>query len=840
MPEQELTPGQRAAVEHGEGPLLVIAGAGTGKTLVITRRIAHLIRSKMARPEEILAVTFTEKAAEEMSERVDVLLPYGFSSVFISTFHALGDRILREYALELGLNPDFQVLSEPEQAIFFREHLFEFPMKQYRPLGDPTRYIQAVLDVISRAKDEDVTARQYLAFAERMKKEATGPDAAALLEEAEKQAEIAGTYAQYQEKMARSGKVDFGDQVSLVLRLFREKPSILARVRKRWRYILADEFQDTNYAQFQLLRFLGGDSANITVVGDDDQSIYKFRGAAISNILGFRQVYPAAKIAVLTENFRSTQVILDTAYRLISHNNPDRLEIREGIDKRLVSAKREGPPVEHFSCDTLTTECDRVAGIIADLVGTGKHAYSDMAILVRSNNSADPFLQALNMREIPWRFTGNRGLYSRPEVKLLLSFLRTVADPDDSVSLYHLAASEIYELKSMADIQACLNLAYRRKRSLYRILCGMDAELSGALSSDGKATMAKVVSDVGHYLERSRTDPTGVLLYRFLVDSNYLKRLTAQPSAENNAKIQNIARFFDVIWSFSQVAKDDKVFHFVGHLDLLIEAGDNPATVEADPGDDAVQVATLHKAKGLEWPVVFLVGLNHNKFPVTRRRDAISLPDDLIRDREVLPSGDSVLQEERRLFYVGMTRAKERLYLTHSADHGGVRKWKISPFVLEALDRPHAGDVEIRSNAQERIRRFAPPPDGRIREIGPMDPDAPLTLSHRQIDDYQTCPLKYKYVHILHVPILPHHTVIYGNAIHQAVEFYHQQKVFGNPVQLEDVLQVFERAWRSEGFLSPEHEERRMEAGRQALGLFFEREQASGIVPRMVEERFGF
>lgn len=839
MSDIQLTPQQREAVEHGEGPLLIVAGAGTGKTLVITHRIVHLIDSKAARPEEILAVTFTEKAAAEMTERVDVLLPYGFANVQISTFHAFGDRILREFGLELGFNPDVQVLSQPDQMIFFRDHLFDFPLKHYRPLSDPTRFIKAMLTVISRAKDEDVSPESYADYVGELREKARShPEDEVLTDEIEKQGEVAETYAKLQELLAKGGKVDFGDQVSLVLKLFRERPTILQQVQGRYKFILVDEFQDTNYAQFQLVRLLGGEKSNITVVGDDDQSIYKFRGAAISNILNFMDVYPEAKQVILKENFRSTQIILDTAYRLITHNNPYRLEVKNRIDKKLIARKKEGHAVEHLHCDTLTTETDRVASVVQSLVESKKYTYSDIAILVRANNDADPFLQALNMKEIPWRFTGNRGLYTRPEVKLLIGFLKAISDFDDSLSLYQLASSEIYEL-SMEDLHRCANLAHRQNLSLHRVLSRMEEiETLEDISAESRATIQKILDDLRKYLELSRDNVTGVVLYQFLTGSGYLKRLTSRGFPEDGIKVQNIAKFFDVIWTFSQVAVEDRVIHFVQYLDLLMEAGDDPGTAEADPDADAVNVMTVHKAKGLEWPVVFMVSLLHNRFPHTQRKDPIELPEALIK--EILPKGDFHLQEERRLFYVGMTRAKDRLYFSSAQDYGGVRKRKVSPFVLEALDRPQVDEVNIKARAEERIHRFAPQPEGLVQSMAPIPEDRLLNLSYYQVDDYLTCPLKYKYVHILRVPILPHHTVIYGKALHSAVELYHRQKIDGMPVRLEDLIRVYEGTWKNVGFLSREHEERRFEAGKEALKRFFETEESSGIVPKMVEEKFSF
>src|SRR5262244_652014 len=265
-----LTRAQREAVTHETGPLLIIAGAGTGKTTVITRRIAHLIATRRARPSEVLALTFTDKAAAEMEERVDQLVPYGYADVQISTFHAFGDRLIKENALELGLTPDFRVLTRAEQVIFMRDHLFEFPLDHYRPLGDPTRHLQAMITLFSRLKDEDVDPEEYLRHAGQMVT-AASDDGTRL--EAEEHVELARTYAQYQTLMARRGQVDFGDQIVEALRLFRTRPHVLRRYQRRFTHVLVDEFQDTNYAQNQLVKLLGATHRDLTVVADDDQCL---------------------------------------------------------------------------------------------------------------------------------------------------------------------------------------------------------------------------------------------------------------------------------------------------------------------------------------------------------------------------------------------------------------------------------------------------------------------------------------------------------------------------------------------------------------------------------------
>ncbi|PYN18465.1 MAG: hypothetical protein DME05_00705, partial [Candidatus Rokuibacteriota bacterium] len=436
---------QRRAVTHDAGPLLIVAGAGTGKTTVITRRIAWLIAQKKARPEEILALTFTDKAAAEMEERVDTLVQYGYADVEISTFHAFGDRLLREHALEIGLQPDFRVLNRAEQVIFFRDRLFEFPLAHYRPLGDPARHIRAIMTLISRCKDEDISPEEYQAYVEQVAAEVpTADDYEEARERIAEQRELAATYAKYQELMAREGCVDFGDQIVLVMKLLRARANVRANLQRRFKYVMVDEFQDTNHAQFELVKLLGARHGNVGCVCDDDQAIYRWRGAAISNVLAFLDRYPEARQVVLTENYRSHQKVLDAAYRLIVNNNPDRLEVRSGISKHLVAVHEpEGPAPAHLHYETGTQESDAVAHAIHEKVDGGQWRYDDVAILVRSNDDAEQFLRSLNLKGIPWTFSGNSGLYGRPEIRLLIAFLRALVHTDESVSLHYLASSDL-------------------------------------------------------------------------------------------------------------------------------------------------------------------------------------------------------------------------------------------------------------------------------------------------------------------------------------------------------------------------------------------------------------
>jgi DNA helicase-2/ATP-dependent DNA helicase PcrA len=843
----DLNQEQRAAVTFGEGPLLVLAGVGTGKTTVITRRIAWLIAEKRATPAEILALTFTERAAAEMEERVDLLVPYGYIEAQIGTFHAFCDRLLRENAVRLGLSPDYRILTEPEQLIFLKDHLFELPLKRFRPLGNPVKHLRAVLTLFSRAKDEDVSPQEYLAYTETLARQTGGhadEEERRRLEEAlGDHKELASVYETYQRLLVEHSCVDFGDLIAFALRLLREHPNVLKRYQDRFRYILVDEFQDTNYAQFELLKRLAG-AGNLTVCGDDDQSIYKFRGAAISNILNFKETYPNADLIVLKENYRSTQPILDAAYRLIQHNNPDRLEEREGILKRLRAVKGDGPAIVQHHFERLAEECDFVAETIAARVKEEDLAYRDFAVLVRSNAQATPFLHALNLLHIPWHFSGSRGLYDREEVKTAIAFLRLLADPRDNLSFHYLARSDFYRV-SAEDLTLATSFARRRNRSLFEVfrIASKRADFLG-LSNEGRAAMTRLVDDLTAMLSRAAQAPTGEILYEYLTSrTDRIETLSNSGRAADNVRLQNLAKLFSIIERFSRVCRYDRVPWFIDYLDALIEAGDNPPVGEAEWDEDAVNVLTIHQAKGLEFPIVFLVGLVAGRFPAVDRRDPVPLPDPLVKD--IVTTTDFHQQEERRLFYVGMTRAKEGLFLTSAQDYGGKRPRKPGLFVSEALDLPPAAIKVLKGSPIKTIARHGKPPAPQSEEkaedlsLLPSEP-VTLALSHQKIDDYLTCPKKYRYIHLLKVPIRQHHTVIYGYAIHQAIRHFHMSRLTGERLPLSDLEKLFRKAWRAEGFLTRQHEELRLNEGLAALAHFYAYESEETIIPAHVERHFSF
>ncbi|MEO8468262.1 MAG: ATP-dependent DNA helicase [Chloroflexota bacterium] len=856
-----LNPEQRRAVTHGAGPLLVVAGAGTGKTEVITRRIAWLVATRRARPSQILGLTFTDKAAAEMQVRVDQLVPYGFADTAISTFHAFGDRLIREFAFELGIAPDARVLSHAESIVLLREHLFELGLDAYLPLGDPTRFLGALTTLFGRCRDEDVSPERYRHHAEELAATAKvavrtttddpadgegrgDTDTTALLELASRQGELATAYERYTQLLAGSGSIDFGDQVALALRLLRQSPATLATVRNRYRYILVDEFQDTNPVQSALVELIGDGHRNLTVVGDDDQSIYRFRGAAISNILEFRDHFKGARTVVLRRNYRSTAPILDASHRLIKFNDPDRLESRVGISKKLLPqrALNSSLPVRVHAFETATEEADWIAAEFRRRIDAGVQP-RDLAVLVRTNAGADPILRSFNVAGVPWTFAGASGLYGRPEVRLLLSVLRAVTDPEASADVYAIGASDIYDVPA-EDLTVVMAAARREHRSAWAVLEALDDEPAPgqlAVSPEGRPPLRRLVGDLRRLRELAHRRPAGEVLYAFLRDSGWLARMAGAGSAAGEEALANVARFFDIVRSRSALLVDDRAVFLIPHLTTLIEAGDDPGAAEPDPFVAAVSVMTVHKAKGLEFPVVVIPGLVAGRFPSTTRRAPLAMPDSLLQTP--VSDGDPHLPEERRLFFVAMTRARDELILTHAADYGGARARRISPFVLEALDLPTSAALSPRSpdrDPRTRIASFATVPQpARELRMGPIE--GPLSLSHSSIDAYLQCPRKYQYSHVLRVPTAPHHSIVYGAALHQAVQEFHRAEAGGRVMSQKELDGVFEGAWTNQGFVSREHEQARLAAGRAALRRFRAGQRAPGaVVPAWVEREFSF
>jgi len=827
---KELNPEQKQAVRHGSGPLLIIAGAGTGKTKVITQRIAFLLDKKLALPDEILALTFTDKAAEEMESRVDVLLPYGLVNTWISTFHAFGDRILREEAILAGLSPDFQLMSKTDQVLFFRDNIAKFKLKILKPVTNPTKNIEALIDIISRAKDENVSADEYLMYAKKLEQEAKSKEDE---KEVLLQAEIASAYVTYEKLKKKQNVLDFSDQVYLTYHLLKDNPQILKKYQKQFKYVLVDEFQDTNYLQSELVKLLAKPQDNITVVGDDDQSIYKFRGASIANIMQFKKDYPKAKQVVLNNNYRSTQKILDSAYTGIRHNDPDRLEVKNQIDKKLISQTKVGKKPEFKVFDQIQAEADSIAQEIKKQTEKKKTTYSDIAILVRGNSYAQHFIQALNSANIPWVFSGASGLYQEPEVQLLTAFIKSVASNGDNLALYRLAESFIYQLNPN-DLIECLDQARYSHNSLFWIMKQAKNNKRLNITEQGLETIEQIIKDLEQYRELAKEKTAGQILFQFLTEKKILELLTKRQTVKSDTQIKNIAEFFNRVKDFEQVVKQKTIQHLSEYLDSIIEAGESPEIEDFDPNLEAVSVLTVHAAKGLEFKTVFLPSLTHDRFPSFRRGKGLELPGIFIK--EVLPKGDFHTQEERRLFYVAMTRAKENLNLSFSYNCGGQRKKRPSPFIGEVLGQEVIKKInQEKASAVEQIELFAQP-----KALEPKPAEQKLEtvyLTSYKIDDYKTCPFKYKYVNVLHLPVIDNFQIVFGSAMHNTIQQFLTQKKAGKLLTLEQLLPIFYRYWRSKGFYSKGHELEAKEQAEKSLQNFITQE-AKRTLPISIEESF--
>ena len=842
---------QQQAVRHGEGPLLIVAGAGTGKTQVITHRIAWLISEKRARPEQILALTFTEKAAAEMESRVDQLVPYGLVGATIATFNAFCDRLVRENAVELGLTSRLRVESDAEIRVFLRERLFALGLERYLPLGQPDAHLDALVGLFDRARNEDVSPERYRMFADALADHA-GSDPEAI-DRATAEQEKARAYDRFEQLLWKAGRLDFGSQLRLALRLLRERPHVRREARERWRWILVDEFQDTNHVQFELVKLLAGTRRNLTVVGDDDQSIYRFRGAKIENLLQFLEVFPDARQVLLTRNHRSGQRILDVAHRSIRANDPWRLESQRGWDKRLVAQRTEpgtGAPlagkVEHRTFATGRDEAEWVADQIAGALEAGHARAADFAVLARAHVHLDAFALALQARGVRFRRVGMRGLYHRPEVLLCLNALRSIADPNGG-SAHPVLGDPLFDADPV-DLARIGHRAKRTNRGFLRVaqdaIAGRDPKV-GEVAERTRQAVQRFVALHALLSDHAIRRPTSEVLYQFVIESGLLGALTSdEASAESLEKVQNLNKLFSIVARVGPLLQENRVPAFIAHLDLLIEMGDDPAAAELESDEDAVSLLTAHGAKGLEYPVVFVVNLVEQRFPQYPKPERLEFPP------ELLPAPVSALgpsdpredhyREERRLFYVALTRAKDRLVLTHAQDYGGERGAKLSRFVIEALELPAAPKGGRGATALQSIARYAPVAEPAPAAVAPVPDGQPLTLSHAQVDDYLTCPLKYQFAHVMHVPLAGDPAFMYGNAVHHAIKIWHQHRIKGLPVHADDVVAAFESAWSAEGFLTREHEERMLEQGRQALRRFVARDAAADVKPLAVETDFKF
>ena len=605
---------QAEAVQTTEGPLLIMAGAGSGKTRVLTHRIAYLIDEKMVNPWNILAITFTNKAAREMRERAEKLKTEA-QDCLIATFHSMCVRILRREADHIGYNRNFTIVDPGEQRTLMKRILKNLNL-------DPKKWNErAILGTISNAKNDLIDEVAYANLAGDMYTEI-----------------VAKCYTAYQKELRQSEAMDFDDLIMLTLRLFDQNPDVLTYYQQRYQYIHVDEYQDTNHAQYQLVKLLASRFKNICVVGDADQSIYGWRGADMQNILDFEKDYPEAKVVLLEENYRSTKTILQAANEVIRNN-------RNRRPKNLWTQNEDGEEIVYYRANDEQDEALFVARTIDQLSREG-YSHKDFAVLYRTNAQSRTVEEALLKSNIPYTMVGGTKFYSRKEIRDVISYLNLIANPSDNIS-YERVVNEPKRGVGPGTVEKIRDFASSQEISL------LDAS-ANILLSPVKGKAAQAVYDFANMLLdlRERLDDYTVteLVEAVLEKTGYAAALVAQATLESQARIENIEEFLSVTKNFDESPDNpaeesglDKLSRFLNDLALIADTDDG------DTESSEVTLMTLHAAKGLEFPVVFLVGMEENVFPLSRASE-----------------DEDELEEERRLAYVGITRAEKMLYLTNA------------------------------------------------------------------------------------------------------------------------------------------------------------------------------
>ncbi|MFB7141560.1 DNA helicase PcrA [Gottfriedia sp. NPDC056225] len=609
---QGLNPMQKEAVKTVDGPLLIMAGAGSGKTRVLTHRIAYLLGEKGVAPWNILAITFTNKAAREMQERVFNLVGKDAEDIWISTFHSMCVRILRRDIDRIGFNRSFSILDTTDQLTVIKNILKEknLDSKKFEP--------RSILGSISSAKNELQTAAEY-------SKNAFTPF----------EKIVGEIYTSYQDRLRKNHSLDFDDLIMMTINLFERVPEVLQYYQRKFQYIHVDEYQDTNHAQYKIVKMLAEQFKNICVVGDSDQSIYRWRGADISNILSFEKDYEKAQVILLEQNYRSTQTILDAANAVITNNSNRKA-------KKLWTENGQGNPIHYFRAASEQDEGYFVAGKLAQWKKEGIQQYGDCAILYRTNAQSRAMEEVLVKSNIPYKMVGGVKFYDRKEIKDILAYLRFIANPNDEISF-----SRVINVPKRgvgaASVDKIINYSIMNDLSLSDTLEQIDfVGLSGKITkaTGDFHTMTKNWQQMLDYLSVTE------LVEEVLDKTGYIQMLKDENTIESASRIENIEEFLTVTNAFEESSEDKSLVSFL--TDLALVSDIDQADKDESQADEVI-LMTLHSAKGLEFPVVFLIGLEEGIFPHSR-----SLMD------------EEEMEEERRLAYVGITRAEKNLYITNA------------------------------------------------------------------------------------------------------------------------------------------------------------------------------
>ena len=660
----DLNDRQYEAAVNTEGPMLILAGAGSGKTSTMTRRIAYMIREKNIQPYNMLAVTFTNKAAAEMRERVEALVG-GDIRMWIMTFHSACLRILRMNAEKAGYMPNLTVYDPVDQKTVIKNCI------KAAGADDKVYTPKIVLGRISKAKERGLDSAAYAAEAGSAKERT-----------------IANLYARYETQLMKNNAVDFDDMIWRTVKMFDGHPEVLEKYRERFQYIMVDEYQDTNAMQYRLVKMLAGTRRNICVVGDDDQCIYEWRGADISNILSFEKDFPGARVIKLEQNYRSDGNILKAAHSVISHNTQRK-------DKKLWTAADDGSQITYKRLDNEREEASYIADEISELTFSEGRRYSDFAVLYRTNAQSRTFEETFVSRGIPYLLRGSLRFYDRKEIKDLIAYMRLVVNPDDDIALMRVI-NEPKRGVGPKTVEKLGVLAQQRETSILRLMT--DESVTGGLSGKAASAIRGFVSLIAEC--RAAMDDLGVedIYDRLLAGSGYLRALENADNDEAQSRLENLMEFKSAIGERESADPEMTLSDFLENITLDAEV----EKTDDDASGDKVVLMTLHSAKGLEFPVVFMPGLEDGLFPGYRAMDT-----------------EEGISEERRLCYVGITRAEKKLYMTSAKTrtlYGKTDYTKESQFLSELdpnlldgrSDEIGAGSFAVRTDGYRTDVHYTP------------------------------------------------------------------------------------------------------------------------------------
>ncbi|WP_394794363.1 DNA helicase PcrA [Armatimonas sp.] len=674
-----LNPVQREAVLHTEGPLLIFAGAGSGKTRVLTHRIAYLVLHQQVRPRNILAVTFTNKAAREMRERVEKLLGEGIAKeMWVGTFHSTCARLLRENGASIGLERDFVVYDDDDQMTLMKECLHQLNLddRQYAP--------RAVLSLISRAKEK-------LILPEDFSKHFSGHF----------ENVVARLFTLYQEKLTMNRALDFDDLIGKAVRMLQQREDVRERYQSKFRYVLVDEYQDVNHAQYKLTQLLSGGNSNLCVVGDDDQGVYGWRGADIQIILDFEKDYPDAKIIKLEQNYRSSKTILDTSYDVISKNKGRK-------DKKLWTDNEEGEAIRLLEAINEQEEAVYVATVIREAIDSNERKLSEFAVLYRTNAQSRMLEEVFINHRIPYTIIGGLRFYERKEIKDLLCYLKVIHNPFDSIALKRIVnvpargigAGTWAKLEERALTLNC---------TIWEALADINAlGLKPSLKKAVESFLALMV----HLRSERETLSLTKLTERLIEETGYVRDLEREKTVESQSRVENVQELLSVTQQFEESTEDPSLRAFLEQTALIADVDKL-----GEGGVECVVMMTLHSAKGLEFPVVFLIGMEEGIFPHFRSLQS-----------------DSSIEEERRLAYVGITRAQQELYLTFATRRTIFGNMSFNPpsrflrdIAIERLAIPQGARLPSFLKSQQRELASVsspppPPPGGGAKPARPLPP----------------------------------------------------------------------------------------------------------------------